>query len=134
MILPSHLWVSTVYTRQKGFHSHLFGYGPWHHLPTSVPGEPAVLKRTWFCWAGLNSRVHFCAILTSLKTFAGQRMARGCIYTMRKNCLLLAFVIWLHDLSWFSPFGRGCKTEHTYRARRLQKTDFRHQKKNQAFR
>lgn len=116
----------------KGLHSHLFGYRPCHHLPASVPGEPAVLLlpfKRWFWWAGLKSRVHFCAILTSLKTSAGQRMERGCIYTTSKNCLLLALVIWHHDLPWISPLGRGCKTEDTYRAKRLQKTDFRHWRK-----
>ncbi|KAJ7405674.1 hypothetical protein WISP_137769 [Willisornis vidua] len=58
--------VSIVYIGKVSLHSHLFAYGPCHHLPASEPAP--------------------------LKTSNVQRMARGCIYTMRKNCLLLAFV------------------------------------------
>lgn len=63
------------------------------------------------------------AIFTSLRTFAEQR-------TARKNCLLLVFMIWLHDFLWFIPLSRGDKKEHTCRARRLRETDFRYRRKS----
>lgn len=67
---------------------------------------PSALQKQMILVSRSQIKSPLFAILTSSKTSAGQRMARGYSYTMRKNCLLLACAIWFHDLPWFTLWQR----------------------------